>query len=343
MISNDVNFASRRDAVLSARLPGAKGRMSRPTDWRIRRALHASACHGETFLGQHLVDAIVLGQDVLEVPTSDRYRKLGQRLQERNKVRVWPTRRRSPWQTIGEPTVAAFCDWLSERLQGQSIDFPHAGSPTYPRLHDALGHYAWPDRRRAGLPKPGHPYRLPVLPALAGGSSFAQNEQVLQRLQKVLRRAYHHRPVNPTRLGGVVAAIFYWGGVYAEHRPGQGNKGWLAAQGSGLLATLQAVEAQVRSGGDVYAGALPLYFTAGTTKVYSLLLDDFIIYDSRVASALAWLTLRWWTTRSGSSASSSTLPRTLRFVCLPRNGRAASACCGRPKIDQLIGTVPTEN
>jgi hypothetical protein len=57
------------------------------------------------------------------------------------------------------------------------------------------------------------------------------------------------------------------------------------------------------------------------TKVYSLLIDDFIIYDSRVAAALAWLARRWWTVDLAQPAQ--TLPELLKFACLPRNGTMA--------------------
>lgn len=40
-------------------------------------------------------------------------------------------------------------------------------------------------------------------------------------------------------------------------------------------------------------GPADLRSNAGLTKVYSLVLDDFIIYDSRVAAALAWLVMIW--------------------------------------------------
>lgn len=191
-------------------------------------------------------------------------------------------------------SVAEFRDWLAGRLEGEPIDFPQLGGPAYASLREAFEHYAWPDRRRAALPKPGHPYRFPVLPSLAGDSTFTQNEEQLQRLQKVLRRAYQYRPINRTRLAGAVAAILYWGGVYTEPHLGGGNRGWLAISAPSLHEILERVVSAVQGGSDVYEKPGPLHFTAGTTKVYALLLDDFIIYDSRVASSLAWLVKQWW-------------------------------------------------
>jgi hypothetical protein len=49
---------------------------------------------------------------------------------------------------------------------------------------------------------------------------------------------------------------------------------------------------------------------AGTTKVHSLLLQDWVIYDSRVAAALAWLVYQW---------SSRRPPSFLQFGCMRAN------------------------
>jgi hypothetical protein len=57
-------------------------------------------------------------------------------------------------------------------------------------------------------------------------------------------------------------------------------------------------------------GPANLRSNAGLTKVYSLALDDFIIYDSRVAAALAWLVTRW------ARETGSHIPDHLKFVCM---------------------------
>jgi hypothetical protein len=62
--------------------------------------------------------------------------------------------------------------------------------------------------------------------------------------------------------------------------------------------------------------AIPNFrFNAGLTKLYSLLVDDFIIYDSRVAAALAWYVLKFTKNRKLHE-----IPRELRFACMPARG-----------------------
>ena len=57
-------------------------------------------------------------------------------------------------------------------------------------------------------------------------------------------------------------------------------------------------------------------FNSGMTKVYSLLLENFIIYDSRVAAALAWLVWQWCRSRDPAVP----LPPLLAFACPTARG-----------------------
>jgi len=54
---------------------------------------------------------------------------------------------------------------------------------------------------------------------------------------------------------------------------------------------------------------------SGTTKIYALLCESFIIYDGRVASALAMLVLIWWNTLDEKEqlAHNGSIPDCLRF------------------------------
>lgn len=113
----------------------------------------------------------------------------------------------------GHPSVALFRDWLSGRLQGAQVGHPHA-----PRLIDARDGDRWPLRQRAPLPKRGHPYAYPALPLQPASSKLEANQTVLDQLQ--IQADFQS-------LAGVVAAIFYWAGVYTTTRHG-GNKRWLA-------------------------------------------------------------------------------------------------------------------
>lgn len=55
-----------------------------------------------------------------------------------------------------------------------------------------------------------------------------------------------------------------------------------------------------------------LRFNAGMTKVYSLICESFIIYDSRVAAAMGWLVMKYCCDRKLTS-----LPDGLRFPWAP--------------------------
>lgn len=186
-------------------------------------------------------------------------------------------------------------------------------------MRRALNAYSWPHRAQSGLPNPhlGLPHVHPVLPALTAHSTLAANAVVLNIIQADLRATYLTGPAKAHHLSGAVAAVFHWGGVYTE----RGNRGWLAANHGNLAAILGAVVDDHARDDDV--SLVPnLRFNSGMTKVYSLLIEDFIIYDSRVAAALAWLAKRWWAIDCGQPAG--TLPQRLRFACLPVNGAMAA-------------------
>ena len=86
-----------------------------------------------------------------------------------------------------------------------------------------------------------------------------------------------------------------------------------------LHAVLNAVLLD-HAGGDDISKVSGLRFNAGMTKVYALLIPDFVIYDSRVAASLTWLANHWWT--NVKQLSQATLPTNLRFGTLPANGSA---------------------
>ena len=93
-----------------------------------------------------------------------------------------------------------------------------------------------------------------------------------------------------------IKAVLFWGGVYTRHRNGGGNAGWLddRVQAEDLAVNLRAALAALTDASVYFdRGPTDLRSNAGLTKVYSLVLDDFIIYDSRVAAALAWLVTVW--------------------------------------------------
>jgi hypothetical protein len=238
--------------------------------------------------------------------------------------------------------VARFCEWLSQRLEGHPIHFSIAGyNRQFSTLQDALNAYSWPLKKVSGRPNPdgSFPYIHPTVPTLVANSTLAANSAVLDVIQKALRAAYFNVQATSNALAGAVAATLHWGGVYTTTRHG-GNKLWLAQNHVNLLSVLQNVVNDHALGDDV-SGVTALRFNAGMTKVYSLLIDDFIIYDSRVAAALAWLALKWWMVVKGKSQSQ--LHEHLRFLCLPGNGKAQKLRNPAPSLFTTHATKPYEH
>ncbi|MDT4852605.1 hypothetical protein FQZ97_868420 [compost metagenome] len=216
--------------------------------------------------------------------------------------------------------VAEFTEWLAERLCGLPINFSLSGhDKQYRTLYEALRAYSWPLKTVAGRPNPdnGYPYVHPVVAPLPPKSTLATNTGVLDVIQRALRSAYKGGPSQSNELTGAVAAILHWGGVYTTTKHG-GNKPWLATNHPHLLSILQAV-VNDHARNDDCSKVPNLRFNSGMTKVYSLLIDNFIIYDSRVAASLAWLALSWWTSVKGQPKGK--LPPHLRFGCLAGNGK----------------------
>lgn len=238
--------------------------------------------------------------------------------------------------------VVSFTDWLAERLSGQSINFELPGYKNkYLTLNDALKAYRWPLRTVAGLSNQGKccPYVHPAVPVLPARSNLQANSYVLGVIQAELCKAYNLRSSQSSYLAGAVAAVFHWGGVYRASRSG-GNKLWLERNHLSILPILDAVVSDYARGDDC-STISDLRFNSGMTKVYSLLIKDFIIYDSRVAASLAWLALRWWTTAGERLADE--LPELLRFACLPGNGKSRNYRNPRKSVFHTISSRAHEH
>jgi hypothetical protein len=98
-----------------------------------------------------------------------------------------------------------------------------------------------------------------------------------------------------------------WGGVT------NGNVAWLRSNVVGLAKEIDTVRKILAGKDDDFTYLKPIRrFNAGMTKVYSLLVPDFIIYDSRVAASLAWLVATWCI-----STGKVCVPDELAFPCMP--------------------------
>lgn len=187
-------------------------------------------------------------------------------------------RNRAAYKDLAE--VNAFIEWLAGLL-GSNAPLKHAYTHRrtarpwqFSDLHDAYEQYEW-----------GHP-GVPHL-NISAGSCATSNAEALDALSADLAAAR----CDDSMLRGAKATMS-WGGVSAR------NNQWLEDHRTGLAAVIEQV-AQVLRQGNLDSPEFPreLRFNAGMTKVYSLLCEHFIIYDSRVAAALGWLVMKYCSER----------------------------------------------
>ena len=134
--------------------------------------------------------------------------------------------------------------------------------------------------------------------------------------------------------GQVVTAavdVMTWGGVRA------GNVRWLHANQTLLPQILSSTRQALDAGNDDHPllGARDLRFNAGMTKVYSLICDRFVIYDSRVGAALGWAVVKFCQTRKLPE-----IPQELRFPWAPAMGAANDLSPKRRNAGQSGLTFP---
>lgn len=218
-----------------------------------------------------------------------------------------------------------FTTWLSGVIDGTvALSFKYGENPTciYDRLEDAKLAYSWPPKTKT-IDTPDKKI------ILEGKSCLARNQIVLTELKNGLDLCLNSKNSSDEQasLFGWVRAIMVWGGVYTKPAEGKGNAGWLEKiDREGRLADYFAKTLEVLRNAqtdDLSNKLKDFRSNAGTTKVHSLALPDFIIYDSRVAAALAWLVNKW--------AGEGALPDHLRFACMPPNE-------GKKKKDKKIRT-----
>lgn len=198
---------------------------------------------------------------------------------------------------------APFSQWLSTVITGETaLGFRHAGGVDT-RLADGLARYRWPNKR-IDIPTPNGMLRI------VAHSDFAANAAVLRQLETGLRACLNQPTVNDAELADWAEAIMRWGGVYTK----RGNGPWLDSKRAGFSSYLKPVlSALTHHDGSAHLALADLRSNAGTTKIHSLAVPDFVIYDSRVAAALAWLALRW------SRQEGIAVPDHLRFACMRAN------------------------
>ena len=150
--------------------------------------------------------------------------------------------------------------WLSRRWGAWSCD----------TLFDAYRAYEWP----FGVVLPGDTERR-------NGKTYQDTANVLGELSKRLRQSAANE--DAAAFLDAAVAVVRWGGLHRSER----RLGELGEEALPVLTTAVQLMDPAKADLDHLAGARPM--NSGFSKIYSLLIDGFPIYDSRVACALASL------------------------------------------------------
>ncbi|RQW27244.1 hypothetical protein EHS17_08165 [Rhodobacteraceae bacterium CH30] len=218
---------------------------------------------------------------------------------------------------LSNPAIQAFTEWFAEELNQPK--YPHAylsargRSYAFAGVADAMQQYDWSFRFEDGDGK------------LWEGHTLAENQSALDHLSHHLQQALADGNDEATRVW--CTTVMKWGGVM------NGNAKWLADNQAGLAAHVAGVKAILDMDDDAGQYLTPIHrFNAGMTKVYSLLCSSFIIYDSRVAAALAWFVVRWC-----QETGRYEVPELLAFPCLPpkQDKNASLLKIRNPSVDGL--------
>lgn len=177
--------------------------------------------------------------------------------------------------------VRDFVNWLSANLSNQRL-FAHRYIDRRTQQHlqfngleDACRQYRWKHKGLIGVP---------------AGDDLPSNHAALNTLCMALQHSLKlDAPASDQAACAAASAVMVWGGVQAK------NVSWLQANIRGLAPMLASTTAALNSSNLInpILQRAGLRFNAGMTKVYALLADDLIIYDSRVAAALGWIVVKY--------------------------------------------------
>ncbi len=190
-----------------------------------------------------------------------------------------------------DETIRALVDYL-KGLLGDGPPVAHCYRHRRPA-------YQW---QCLGLLEAVERYRFPVINyknfhALVGPpprDTLTANSTILLHLQNTLRNAWHIR--NEALIVDTAIDILVWGGT---NRGGHNEERVRAASArpNGFLGYLDLCQRSFGTGTSVnlapfIGSGYAICSNAGFTKIYALALDNFIIYDSRVAAALGLIVVR---------------------------------------------------
>jgi hypothetical protein len=143
-------------------------------------------------------------------------------------------------------------------------------------LKEAYEFYNWPYHiKKQNLPDKIHQY----------GNTFQKSNEVLMYAKSIMLKSSGHFYKDRLTEGSLL--ILEWGGVLNYNNKRITNYG--PDKFFSLIKQAEVKWDGIRKGDDFSpSDSFDFHSNAGFTKIYSVLFDDFIIYDSRVAAALAF-------------------------------------------------------
>lgn len=178
---------------------------------------------------------------------------------------------------LSSAPVRGFVAWMEDKLDGFNA-FTHHFRIKKTRtdwncdsIYNAYENYMW-----------SFHLHDPVRGTLIRGNTFSECEKVLDELSETLRRSIS--AADNELCAKTCCAILSWGGVLNR------NDACIASIGSDICEYLQSVKDQMQKdlgSADYYFSGMKM--NSGFTKIYSLCVNDFIIYDGRLGAALGLL------------------------------------------------------
>lgn len=178
---------------------------------------------------------------------------------------------------ISRPVVREFIKWIENKLDGKN-SFVHQyifrkSSVKWrcTSLFSAYENYCWPFTSVD-----------PISGQLVSGNSFDKSMEFLLKLQIGLRESMNTK--DASLVCAYCIAVLRWGGVTPK------NKDKIIQLDESIIDYFLKVDKELQldrcSIDQKFDGIM---MNSGFTKIYSLLLDDFVIYDSRLGAALGLL------------------------------------------------------
>ena len=203
--------------------------------------------------------------------------------------------------------VKEFVKWLAKDINLLTHSYKHSKDKvtySFKNLTDALSQYNWAFNQFPDCRDKLH---------ICKTKSLEENAKILNFLKIDLETSLQSNNFEIFRKSAI--ALMCWGGTHRTRVIGgvpKGNIPWFENE-SNLIIVHQTLKILSSQNDDIHSlrDIGGLRFNSGLTKLYSLLIDDFIIYDSRVAAALAWFVLKFKEIKNLRE-----IPDELKFACM---------------------------